>query len=207
MSEEPSVLILAAGASQRLGEPKALARIGPRTALEHLLTACGSNQPPTVVTGAHEAEIAAHLKEAAGGAPEANLAFNAAWARGRTGSVQRGARALADRDILLAPIDVPLVPSEVFTRLRQEWARAGRPAMGWLAPSAPDREGHSRPGHPIVIGRGLVEPLSRLDPDAPLKLLREHADPVWMVEVGAVEIHDDLDRPEDLEELRRRFLP
>ncbi|MHC4894926.1 MAG: NTP transferase domain-containing protein [Planctomycetota bacterium] len=97
MSEEPSVLILAAGASQRLGEPKALARIGPRTALEHLLTACGSNQPPTVVTGAHEAEIAAHLKEAAVVAPEANLAFNAAWARGRTGSVQRGARALAAR--------------------------------------------------------------------------------------------------------------
>ena len=35
----PVPIVLAAGASSRLGEPKALARIGERTALEHLLVA------------------------------------------------------------------------------------------------------------------------------------------------------------------------
>ena len=189
------MVILAAGESRRLGEPKALARLGPRPALAQLIEAATRVDPrPLVVTGAHACEI-----EAAG--PwSADLLPNPDWELGRTGGLARAAALRGGRDLLVAPIDVPLVPPEVFAGLAEAWVAAGSPAGGWLAP----RHGE-RFGHPLVLGRGLAARLASLDPDAPLRELRSEARPLLSWDCSWREVLDDLDTPADLERLRGRI--
>ncbi|MEO0650473.1 MAG: NTP transferase domain-containing protein [Planctomycetota bacterium] len=196
-------MILAAGASERLGEPKLLARIGPRTVLEHLLEASLAAEPPLVVTGRHHAPIAEFVERLE--APVV-LVHNAAWEAGRTGSVGAAVEHDPGRALLIAPCDVPLVPRCVFQALIEAWSIAGAPPQGWLAPLAPDREGTSRPGHPIVLGSALAERIRTSPADRPLRELRREARPLWTVDVESVAIHDDLDTAADLNALRARFL-
>jgi CTP:molybdopterin cytidylyltransferase MocA len=48
--------------------------------------------------------------------------------------------------------------------------------------------------------------MGSLPPDAPLRLLRGRARPLWTVVVESAAIHDDLDTPEDLARLRERLV-
>ncbi|HVS10018.1 MAG TPA: hypothetical protein VMS76_09090, partial [Planctomycetota bacterium] len=109
--------------------------------------------------------------------------------------------------LCLAPVDVPLVPREVFEALAGEWAAAGAPARGWLAPFVVEGEGRRRFGHPVVVGGELLLELEGMGDGAPLRDLRGRAEPVLAVEVSAREILDDLDTEEDLERLRERASP
>ena len=131
------------------------------------------------------------------------VARNDAWARGRTGGIQLAVRLRRERDLCLAPVDVPLVPAEVFAALSRAWEEAGAPARGWLAPAV-ELDGEIRHGHPVVVGRDLLAELAAWPPERPLRELRARAAPLLSAPVGAVEVLDDLDEPADLAALRRR---
>jgi CTP:molybdopterin cytidylyltransferase MocA len=201
---KPALVILAAGASTRLGECKALVSITPKNPLE-LLTAAGfrfDEAPPLVVTGADHAAISARVPS------RVEVVFNPAWAAGRAGGLALAHACRPGRDLVVAPVDVPLVPFAVFEALRVAWSDAGSPALGWLAPSArldvEKKSGSLRFGHPIVIGRELVSRLQHAAPDVPLRELRAEARPLWSIEVRCKEVLDDLDTPLDLARLRAR---
>jgi CTP:molybdopterin cytidylyltransferase MocA len=193
----PRLVILAAGASERLGQCKALARIGDTTPLDALLSAGAAlvDARPLVISGADHAAIAAAAPASC------EVAFNSSWQTGRTGGVALARELRADCDLCLAPVDVPLVPREVFAALAQAWLAAGSPPRGWLAPRVLEN-GNLRHGHPVIVGRELVR---ELDPQAPLRELRWRATPLFDVDVASVRILDDLDTPADLERLRRLF--
>ena len=91
-------MVLAAGASRRLGEPKALADLGGRSALARLCAALAANggAPVLVVTGRHDAEIRAHA-EAEG--LDVELLHNPDWERGRTSSVARASWSFGPRTL------------------------------------------------------------------------------------------------------------
>lgn len=192
---KPALVILAAGASARLGEPKVLARIAGRMVLEHLLAAGADldDTAPLVVTGADHDAIAAAVPAGV------ELLRNERWADGRTGGVLRAAARRAGRDLVLAPADVPLVSRAVFGALADAWEAAGSPARGWLAPRAGDRH-----GHPIVVGRALLADLAEAGAGSPLRRLRAAADPLLDVPVDDPAVLDDLDTPADLAALRAR---
>lgn len=202
----PALVILAAGASARLGTTKALVRLrerDPATPLALLLEASAgvfAGAPPLVVTGADHAAIAAALPAGV------EVAENPRWRAGRTGSVQLAARARAERDLCLAQVDTPLVERAVFEALERAWTRSRSPGRGWLAPCT-ERDGRTRFGHPVVVGRELLGELLRFPPDRPLSELRRAAVPLLSVAVASDAILDDLDGPEELEALRRRLAP
>lgn len=186
-------MILAAGASTRLGEPKALARIGERSALEHLIEAAlGVDPHPLVIVGAHAREI----RRAAPAAGE--LLENPHWEAGRLRGLALARDHAAGADLLVAPVDCPLVGASTFTTLARVWREAGEPARGWLAP----RERSSgRHGHPVLVGRTLLPHLEEL---SSLRELRRLASPLFDVQVDDLAVLDDLDTPQDLERLRAR---
>ncbi len=204
------VVILCAGASRRLGEPKGLARLGDRAGVDWLLDAASSvDSHPIVVVGRHAQEIRAHLGAAMSPAEPIE---NALWEAGRTGSVACAAQAAPDADLLIAPADVPLVDGTLFQALAKAWCDAGAPSRGWLAPwtrpsLAPgDAPRARRHGHPIVLGRDLAAAIrDAADPARPLSEFRAQAEPLLGIEVHDEAIHDDLDTPQDLSELRARI--
>lgn len=200
----PRLVLLAAGASERLGACKALVDLAGRSALERLLAAGAAvcAPPALVVTGRDHGAIAEALR----GRDDARALFNAAWRRGRTGGLKLAVRAAPACDLVVAPVDVPLVAPATFAALVAAWDAAGRPPGGWLAPAhaVPGSSAPARPGHPVLAGRELVARALELDDDAPLRELRGWARPLWTVEVDDGAVLDDLDTPEDLARLRER---
>lgn len=199
----PALVILAAGASTRLGRCKALVELADTTPLAALLAAgaCFDGAPPLVVAGADHDAIARAAPA------RAEVLHHARWSDGRTGTVAAAAARRPGLDLCLAPVDVPLVPSEVFAALRAAWIAEGSPTRGFLAPWVGPEKDSDRPhrfGHPIVVGRELLRELAALPADAPLSELRARAEPLRGVEVRSRAILDDLDTPEDLERLRGR---
>jgi molybdenum cofactor cytidylyltransferase len=193
---KPALVVLAAGSSARLGECKALVPITPLSPLEWLLESGASldDTAPLVVTGADHERIQARVPRGVA------IGHNPRWELGRTGGIQLAHALRRGLDLCLAPVDVPLVSREVFHALSRAWHDAGSPARGWLAPK------HAlRFGHPIVIGRGLLEELAEFGPDEPLQRLRERAAPLFFASVPCPEVLEDLDTPLDLNRMRARF--
>jgi CTP:molybdopterin cytidylyltransferase MocA len=206
----PALVVLAAGASTRLGRPKALVDLGGSSGLERLLAAgAGATAGDAlVVGGAHAQELRAALAARPAGTPPAELLVNPRWREGRTGGLALAARARPGRDLLVAPADCPLVPAEVFDALARSWAERGTPALGWLSPlHTPADPGSGVPGshgHPLLLGRELAGQLAALPPDTPLRDLRAGADPLWDVPTPCGAVLDDLDTEGDLVILRER---
>lgn len=198
--EAPLLLVLAAGAGRRLGEIKALYRLGPLTAVEQVLAA-GAGADRAVVLGAQAERVRAALPA------DVSVVENPDWARGRTGGLRLAVQRFPGRDFLVAPVDVPLVAAGTHRALRLAWAEAGAPPLGWLAPAFAGlgTNAPARAGHPVLIGRELLARLAAFEADRPLKDLRASANPRWLLAVDDEAILDDLDSPADGLRLRRRL--
>jgi len=111
-------IILAAGASRRLGSPKQLARYAGETLLRHAVVAAGACAPVVVVTGCRAPEMAAELA----GLP-VTVVVNPDWEEGMASSIRAGVKALpagADGALFLV-CDQPAVDAELVGRLLEAW--------------------------------------------------------------------------------------
>ncbi len=213
----PRVVILAAGASRRLGQPKALVELPGGRPVTRLVAAAraAGDEHPLVVAGAHFAEIEVELRRALRASTPIEACHNLAWERGRTGSLVVAAERTGAVDLCVLPVDHPRIDSALLTALFAAWEEAGSPPLGWLAPGfraahpedTQSPEATLRPGHPVVIGAQLVARLLA-DPETwstrPLFELRQAATPLWMLPTRDVAVVENLDRPEDLEVIRAR---
>lgn len=111
-----AALVLAAGASSRMGRPKALLEIGGRTLVARAADAAreAGLAPVIVVLGSD----AAALRESLRGA-RAALVENAAWATGMASSIRCGVAALPEEAeaVVLLPCDQPAVSADLLARL------------------------------------------------------------------------------------------
>lgn len=176
-------LILAGGASTRMGRPKALLEVFPGgpTFVAHLvgLFSDAGLGPVVVVTGAHRFEVPAPAHEAH--APD--------WALGMRASLRAGLRELPDGGLLLTHVDRPVVALSTLRALLRGPADESR--VPWY-------EGH--PGHPVYLPASLRTRL--LAPDAtPLDQLLVGA---RAVPVGDPDVLLNINTPEDLARLHER---
>lgn len=110
-----AAIVLAAGASTRLGSPKQLVRLGPETLLERAVriareAACA---PVVVVLGANAAAILA-----ASSLGDAVVVINADWAEGMSASIACGIAAVegeVDNVILMACDQPAVTPAHLRT--------------------------------------------------------------------------------------------
>lgn len=123
------VVILAAGASTRMGEPKQLLPYEGHTLLRRsaeaaLASGCG---PVAVVLGAAAERTRAEVE-----ALPVRLVVNEAWSGGLSTSVRAGVEALESEPIdaiLFAPCDQPALEPAVLDRLAAEFRRSRRPIV------------------------------------------------------------------------------
>jgi molybdenum cofactor cytidylyltransferase len=190
-------VVLAAGASRRMGRAKLLLPWGDTTILGQLLSTLAASRagPLVVVTGAEAA-----ARSACDGVAKATWVHNAAWRRdGLAGSLQAGLAALpAELDALLVlPGDLPLLARDTVDRVIATFARERCQAV------VPTQAGQR--GHPVLFAAELVPELAALDPlQSPRPVLEQLAGPVVYLEVADPGCHTDIDTPGDYERLRPR---
>jgi molybdenum cofactor cytidylyltransferase len=188
-----AAIVLAAGASTRMGKPKALLRWRGRTFVEHAIArarAVGC-MPVVVVQGA-----VALPSDVLG---DAVLVDNPAWRSGQLESLQCGIRALDTAlvsGVLVLTVDRPHVEVRTLEALVEAHRR--EPAAIWQ----PALEG--RRGHPVLFPMDVVQAISALSSgESPRSVLRRPAVAARRkcVDVGDPAVLDNLDRPEDLARL------
>lgn len=182
-------MVLAAGASQRMGFPKSLLQIRGRCAVDHVadVLRAGGVEPVIVVLGAHRCRIRG-LAKLEGVTQVENLR----WQEGRTTSIQAGIDALPPEAeaVVMALVDMPLVePATVRSLIRafrESRARCVLPAYG------------KRTGHPALLSRSLFPAIGALAPDASLRVVVRTASP-QRVPVDDTGILTDFDTPASME--------
>lgn len=197
MSEGPFLtgVILAAGASTRMGRPKQLLPLGDRCLLQHVLdAACASCLDEIVlVLGACAEEIRAAVHLPAG--RTIRVVVNAGFAQGQSGSLHLGLREASARAAAAAILlgDQPGVRSELIDTVAGAFAAADSPIVRPLFCAA----GRRVPGHPVFLARRIWAEVAGVHGDLGAReLIAMHPD--WVLEVDvAAEPPPDIDTWDD----------
>ena len=179
MVEGAGLLVLAAGASQRMGAPKALLPFGVgsgETFLTHILAqaaAVGVRSAVVVLGPPHGGLIREALQ---GRSREVQVAWNDAPERGMLSSVQAGLPLLeAVAGALVWPVDMPFVQRStvrcIMTAASQREVAAAAQREEFAAPLIiPTHDG--RGGHPIWVPADLFKETLLLPTEEGLRALR-----------------------------------
>jgi molybdopterin-guanine dinucleotide biosynthesis protein A len=118
----PEVVVLAAGRSSRMGEPKGLWAIGGKPWLEHQLDAIDAlGAGAVLVLGFDRQRYLEALPELE---DRASVVVNRAPERGPFSSLQCGLRVSGSPAFVL-PVDVPVPVPAVWQALYEAWQRGG----------------------------------------------------------------------------------
>jgi len=191
------IVVLAAGFSSRLGQPKALARVHGVSLLRRTLKVASSFCADRIIVVVPR-NAARYRAEARG--IKVLWAVNAQRAAGLSSSVRRGiAAACYASAILLLPADLIHLKSRDLFRLMQRLQSAPRRLIA-------RRIGQSGAA-PVILPRWLYPRASRLAGDVGLRELigQLPSDSRTLVEMPSAAW--DVDTPQDLNDARRRFRP
>lgn len=200
-----TALVLAAGAGERLGGPKALAEIEGRSFLARVLAPCSESLVDAVVVvgGCRADEVRAACERDAARHAETPVTFveNERWTDGRTGSLQRGWLEVDPaHHVLVFPVDHPLVEVTTLDLLLGVFGYAA--SLPEVIAPVLQEGGRRRRGHPIVLGAALRDAVLAMGAGEPLHDL-VHSRTVLEVPVDDPGILLDVDTPEDLDAARR----
>ena len=187
-------IVLAAGASRRMGSPKQLLPVDGRPLLERVVAAANDSllDDVVVVLGANAEAIRAAVDFG-----RARVVLNEQYAEGMSTSLHAGLRALdaaADRAMVILG-DQPDVSAPLIDRLLDAQERSGLPA------AALSFDGLLHP--PVVLRRELWPDLLALQGDMGCRhIVRAKPELVATVPAGTLLHHPvDIDTPEDFERL------
>jgi len=183
-------VILAAGASTRMGAPKQLLRLDGRTLLRRTVDAvlASAAWPAVVVLGAHREAVRPEVARL-----PVLVAENPAWEEGLASSIRAGIQILDTFSLsldagLLVVVDQPAFSPAAIARLTDAALRSGKSIV------AARYDGH--PGPPVLFARRHFHELLDLHgPGGARPLLERHADQLATVDLP--EFATDLDTPED----------
>jgi molybdenum cofactor cytidylyltransferase len=163
-------IILAAGESRRMGQPKQLLRFGNKTMLECVIDAFDSPRVDEirVVLGYKADEIAAKIVDT-----RCKIVRNEHYQQGMFTSIQAGLRGLPKeaRLVLIAVSDQPRLKRETVEMLIEKFETEHHKI---LIPSYKGRQ-----GHPPVLRAGYANEILAMDESLTLKhFYAEHADDI-----------------------------
>ncbi|HVF30220.1 MAG TPA: nucleotidyltransferase family protein [Pyrinomonadaceae bacterium] len=194
MSTNVGAVILAAGSSSRMGQPKQALKVGDTSLLRRAVTAASGAgcSPLIVITGAN---AEASRSELAG--LDVHEAWNSKWESGMGSSISAGINALLEADPQVAAVmimlcDQPYVTDEVIYRLISEHQSTGKPVVA--------SEYGGGFGVPALFHSSLFNELAGLDGASGAKpVIARHLSETHLVPFPGGEI--DIDTPEDYQRL------
>jgi len=184
-----AAVVLAAGASQRFGQPKQLLPWGGKTMVEHVVDVLLASpvDEVIVVLGCQAEAVGAALGER-----PVQTVVNDGWDRGLSSSVRAGLGAVSPHTMaaLFVLADQPGLTPDLVGRLIERHRRTLGPIV------APFYK--SRRGNPVLFDRALFPELAALEGDVGGRvLIEEHPQWVERVEVETEAVLLDVDTPEE----------
>lgn len=182
-------IVLAAGASSRMGRPKALLPAGGRTFIRRILDTLreADLSDAVVVVRPDAAEVIREISSAGFG----RAIVNTDPTRGQLSSLVTGLDAIDEPRVaaaLVTLVDVPLVEAATVTALLTRARQSDAPIV-----RATYRGRH---GHPVIFTRAVFDALRRADPQIGAKaVFRAHA--IEDVDVDDPGVVEDVDTPGD----------
>ncbi|MEJ2600834.1 MAG: nucleotidyltransferase family protein [Anaerolineales bacterium] len=187
-----AAVVLAAGRSVRMGQPKMVLPWGDSTVIGRVVRVLRQAriQPVVVVTGGARQQVEAVLSES-----EVQFVFNPRFAQDEMlVSLQAGMCTLGeDIDALLVVLgDQPQIELDTVRAILERYRLRRAPLV---VPSFKMRR-----GHPWLVERRLWRAILDLGPDKTMRdLLNMHADQIDYIKVDTPSVLRDLDTPEDYE--------
>ena len=189
-------IILAAGASSRMGTPKALLDYRGETFVRRLVRVLGTSCKPVIVVLGYHADVIRQQVPA-----NAIVAINPDPSRGQLSSLQTGLSALpADADgFAFIPVDSPAVAEDTVAKLVRTFEHR-KPETLFVIP----RQSGKR-GHPVLAARSVAAEFLALPPVAEAReVVHAHVDRTQYVDVDDAGIFTDVDDPEAYRQLKER---
>lgn len=195
MNSSLHVIVLAAGASSRLGQPKQLVHVGGRPALHRVVSSATglAGHSVTVVIGSQANELSRLLAHS-----PASLIVNRQWEEGIASSIRCGLSALpAGCDAVLILLgDQLAVTSDDLKRLAAAW----NDQESAIAAATYDQH----VGVPAIFPRTFFSELTELRGDQGARRILER-NSYRLIRVPMPNASIDLDTPEDLAAINYRF--
>jgi molybdenum cofactor cytidylyltransferase len=176
-----SGIILAAGASTRMGRLKQLVPLGDRCLLQHVVDAAAASclDEIIVVLGHCAQEIRETLHLPARRA--ARVLVAADYARGQSASLRAGLHAANPQACAAAILlgDQPQVTGQLIDRLAREYLNS---ESAIVRPVYIERDGGRMPGHPVLLARRIWPEVEKLEGDQGARtLIAAHTQ--WVSEI------------------------
>ena len=188
------VVVLAAGSSSRLGQPKQLIKYKGKPLLQNILdhSQVLSFTSKVLILGAHAEEIKKNINTG-----EFRVIINEQWEEGIASSILKGVRSSLEinpnlENILFLLSDQPFVTSALIKELLDTHKKEGKTITGCRYDKTV--------GVPVIFNKNMFRELCHLNGDRGAKvLIRKYPDKVAAVsfDLGSV----DIDEPEDYRKL------
>jgi molybdenum cofactor cytidylyltransferase len=194
-------IVLAAGASSRMGSAKAALLLGQtgETLVAHVVRTLLDGGVPDVgvVAGAH---IDAVRRAMPSRERRARVIEHAGWQDGQLSSLLAGLAAIDDpllEAALVTLVDVPLVRTQTVTAVISAWRRTRAPIV---RPAQGDRH-----GHPVIFDRAVFADLRAADPSEGAKaIFTKYQERILNVAVDDEGAFVDIDTPVEYQRLINR---
>ncbi len=201
-------IVLAAGASSRMGQAKAALPFGQtgETVLSRIVSTilAGGVTEIAVVAGAHMDAVRHAMPRHE---RRARVIEHPGWEQGQLSSLLAGLDAIDGpllEAVMVTPVDVPLVTPFTVAAVISAWRRTHAPIVRPADPLTSLRASGQRHGHPVIFDRAVFADLRAADPNIGAKaVFAIHRDRIVNVEVKDAGAFEDIDTPEDYQRLLR----
>lgn len=181
-------VILAAGMSSRAGAFKPALPVGGKSMIVRCIEGMSAVCSRIIVVGGYQIE---QVRSLVSGYNAVECIENLSYPKGMFTSVKTGLAAVRAGRCFVLPVDIPLVPLDVYKALLSVKADVVIPAF------------RGRRGHPVCFSKSVLPHILLQPDDASLRDVIGSLG-VCTVEVDAEEILMDVDTPEDYREICRK---
>ena len=194
-----SCILLSAGLSQRFGSPKALARLGGKTVIEHLQSVFVQSKADEIIVVLGDA--AEQIKPLILDHKKVKLVYNKDYILGQTSSFKAGLKAVSNNaaGIMLHPVDVPLVKAATIDLIIHQFEKS---LPDILIPAHNGRKGHP----PVFHAKNKKALLAFSDAKGLNEFEHEHAAETSLFNVDDPGICRSFNTKEEFEEIKKSFV-